>query len=361
MITSKFVSVKTKQLFESLISTIPQGLDPIVFIEDTKELWLRGTYFSAGIPSLDVSEQSGSIVVSLGNSSFNLSTAGDGLSVRKGAYNDIILTSTALSSINGVTPLKWDAVNKQLIHEDSGVDEGSYGQSNNLTKASTFTIPNITIDAKGHVTGVQNSTINIRDYVEQVYNASIEGEHDLLLSYNSSNTNTDTTQALKGRGVTYNNVTQKLTVAKGIQANGGVDIDGGDLTVTNGYIVGTLKGDVTGSAIPKIHLSTIPEYGGASTELYGHVKVQDALPVVAPPASSDNTNINNAGVEAIAASPKMVWDAVQQMQTYVDNHGIVVTGLDINEEEVDLSDGFKFSQDFESLDKNIYISWKEIN
>ena len=360
MITSKFVSVKTKQLFESLISTIPQDLNPIVFIEDTRELWLRGTYFSAGIPALNVTEQSGSIVVSLGNSSFNLSTAGDGLSVRKGNDNDIILTSTALSSIDGVTPLKWDAVNKQLIHEDSGVVEGSYGQSNNLSKASTFLIPNITVNAKGHVTSIQNSTISIRDYVEQVYNAAIEGEHDLLLSYNSSNTNTDTTQTLKGNGVTFNNITQKLTVENGIKANGGVDISGGDLTVEGGYIVGTLKGDVTGSAIPKIHLSTQPEYGGASKELYGHVKLQDTLPTVMPDDSSDNTSNSNAGVIAIAASPKMVWNAVQEVQDYVNTHGVQITAYNSNEEEIDLSTGFNFSKDFETSDKNIYISWQEI-
>lgn len=360
MITSKFASVKTKELFESLISTIPQGLDPIVFIEDTKELWLRGTYFSAGIPSLEVSESAGSIDISLGSSSFNLSTSGNGLSIRKGNGNDVILTSTALSSINSVTPLKWDDVNKKLLHEDSGVTVGSYGQSSNITKAYVFTIPNVTVDAKGHVTNVYDSTISIRDYVEQVYNSTIEGEHDVLLTYNSSNTNTDATQALKGKGITFNNVTQKLTVEKGINANGGVSISNGDLTVTGGFIVGTLKGDVTGSAIPKIHLSTQPEYGGASKELYGHVKLQDTLPTVMPDDSSDNISNSNAGVIAVAASPKMVWNAVQEVQDYVNTHGVQITAYNSNEEEIDLSTGFNFSKDFETSDKNIYISWQEI-
>lgn len=360
MITSKFVSVKTKAIFESLISTIPQNLDPIVFLEDTKELWIRGTYFTAGIPSIDVTESLGIINVSLGSSSFNLSTSGDGLSIRKGQDNDIILTSTALSSINAIAPLKWDDVTKKLTHEDSGVTEGSYGQSSNLSKASSFIIPNITVDSKGHVTDIQDSTINIRDYVDQVYNTTIEGEHDLLLSYNSSNTNTDTTQALKGKGITFNNVTQKLTVENGIKANGGVDISGGDLTVEGGYIVGTLKGDVTGSAIPKIHLSIQPEYGGASKELYGHVKLQDTLPTVMPDDSSDNTSNSNAGVIAIAASPKMVWNAVQEVQDYVNTHGVQITAYNSNEEEINLSTGFNFSKDFETSDKNIYISWQEI-
>ena len=360
MITSKFVSVKTKAIFESLISTIPYNLDPIVFLEDTKELWIRGTYFTAGIPSIDVTESLGSVQIALGSSSFNLTTSGDGLSVRKGQNNDIIFTSSALSNINAITPLQWDDVNKRLIHKDSGVTEGSYGQSSNLSKASSFIIPNITVDSKGHVTDIQDSTINIRDYVDQVYNTTIEGEHNLLLSYNSTNTNNDTTQVLKGNGVTFNNITQKLTVENGIKANGGVDISGGDLTVEGGYIVGTLKGDVTGSAIPKIHLSIQPEYGGASKELYGHVKLQDTLPTVMPDDSSDNTSNSNAGVIAIAASPKMVWNAVQEVQDYVNTHGVQITAYNSNEEEIDLSTGFNFSKDFETSDKNIYISWQEI-
>lgn len=53
---------------------------------------------------------------------------------------------------------------------------------------------------------------------------------------------------------------------------GRVNINGGDITVTNGQIVGDLKGNVTGSATPKIHISALPEYGGASKQLYGHVR-----------------------------------------------------------------------------------------
>jgi hypothetical protein len=37
-ITSKFVLAKTKAAFEREKQNIPVGLDPIVFIEDTKEL-----------------------------------------------------------------------------------------------------------------------------------------------------------------------------------------------------------------------------------------------------------------------------------------------------------------------------------
>jgi hypothetical protein len=49
----------------------------------------------------------------------------------------------------------------------------------------------------------------------------------------------------------------------------------GNLVVEQGTIIGKLQGEVTGTATPKIHLSENPDYGGASTELYGHVKLVD--------------------------------------------------------------------------------------
>ena len=38
-ITSKFVYIKKNSTFESLKETIPKNLNPIVFIEDSKEIW----------------------------------------------------------------------------------------------------------------------------------------------------------------------------------------------------------------------------------------------------------------------------------------------------------------------------------
>ena len=74
-----------------------------------------------------------------------------------------------------------------------------------------------------------------------------------------------------------------------------------------------------GQATPKIHLSLKPEYGGASTKLYGHVKLQDILNT-RPDPSSDNENINDTNVvAAIAASPLMVWNAIQTAKDYADS------------------------------------------
>jgi len=64
-----------------------------------------GTYFSIGYPNIVVSEIEGNIDVAIGNSSFNLSTSGDALSIRKGAENRIIITSTALTKVDTALPL----------------------------------------------------------------------------------------------------------------------------------------------------------------------------------------------------------------------------------------------------------------
>ena len=114
--------------------------------------------------------------------------------------------------------------------------------------------------------------------------------------------------------------------------------------------------------MPKVHLSTKPEYGGASTKMYGHVLVQDELPISAPNPSSNNIDASNTGVDAIAASPLMVWNAMSAMKEYVDaNGGIDVSALDESGEEKNISKGFSFSNDFNvDKDNKIYITWMEI-
>lgn len=120
----------------------------------------------------------------------------------------------------------------------------------------------------------------------------------------SEGDSSETNPVRKASGLKYNPSTRILDVEGGIRS-GPVDISG-DLQVTNGVIIGNVQGDITGVATPKIHLSDIPEYGGASTELYGHVKVQDAFDGV-PSPSSNNTDKSAADiVNGIAASPYLV-------------------------------------------------------
>ena len=319
IIDSKFAYVKKKEVFEPLINTIPSGLNPIVFIEDTREMWTCGTYFSIGYPSIEISEVSGSVKVQIGNSFFLMSTAGESISIRKGDGNRIIISSNALSRVDTEPPLEWDAANRKLLHKTSGVVPGSYGQSTNLGNASIFVIPNIIVDATGHVTLAENHNIEIRDYVEQLAPSTLMGDRNILLSYNEASNTADTSQVRKANGLTFNDATQKMTIAGGMNSNGPVNVNHGDLSVLDGYIIGNLKGDVQGEATPKIHISLKPEYGGASTKLYGHVKLQDILNTK-PDPSSDNENINDTNVvAAIAASPLMVWNAIQTAKDYADS------------------------------------------
>lgn len=43
--THKFYFFKKKDTFLSVIDTVPEGLDPIIFIEDSSEVWVNGHYF----------------------------------------------------------------------------------------------------------------------------------------------------------------------------------------------------------------------------------------------------------------------------------------------------------------------------
>ena len=403
-IKSKFIYAKTKAAFEEQIVNIPENLNPIVFIEDTKEMWTMGTYFSIGIPSIQVSEISGSVKVEVGNSSFTIETSGSSLSVRKGDNNSIIINSNALTQVDTDLPLQWNIVEKKLIHSTSGATAGNYGQSSNLENASIINIPYISVNNTGHITAISTKVISIRDYVEQLAPNALIGDRNVLLSYNESNSNNDTAQTRKARGLIYNSLSQILTIGGGANINGPTNVVG-DLTVTEGDIVGNLRGNVTGEATPKIHLSLNPEYGGASLNLYGHVKVQDELTETAPPLSSDNSSIDASNVtNGIAASPYMVWKAKDDLHTEITNApslggivigsetititearqvislsgqnginvsvqegGVVIKGVDMkgyteDEQEKAILDSLTFSMDFniDNTSNELSIRWIEI-
>ena len=201
-IKSKFIYAKTRAAFEEQIPNIPVNLNPIVFIEDTKEMWTMGTYFSIGIPSIQISEISGAIKIELSNSWFTLETSGSSLSIRKGTNNNIIISSTALTKVDTEYPLEWDIVNKKLLHSTSGVTIGNYGQSSNSENASIINIPYISVNSTGHITNISTKVVSIRDYVEQLAPNALLDDRNVLLSYNESNLNNDTAQVRKARGLT---------------------------------------------------------------------------------------------------------------------------------------------------------------
>lgn len=400
-INNKFVYVKTRNVFEGLIDSIPKGLDPIVFIEDTREVWTCGTYFSMNNPDVFLTESNGSVNLNIGSNEINISTAGDGISVKKGIGDKIIISSTALTKIDTNYPLEWSNVDKKLIHSESGVDSGTYGPGSDILNASIFSIPYYVVDESGHLIESGNRDIQIRDYVEQLKPSEQSVDRDVLLSYNESNNQTDKAQVRKANGLKYNDGTKTLTVDGGVIAKNSIEITEGDLKVVNGVIIGNLQGNITGSAIPKIHLSDKPEYGGASQELYGHVKLVDKFNGV-PAPSSNNTNNSNAEVVALAASPYLVYNEIEGVKEHVKKlpgisvistqngsvsiteanqsikisgangidvtasnnvisiKGISITAHDRNNEKINISSTLNFDKDFQIDDNNLTIRWKEI-
>ena len=65
-----------------------------------------GTYFSIGYPAIQVSETQGVVKVDIANSFFTISTSGASLSIQKGAGNDIIISSNALTRVDTAAPLE---------------------------------------------------------------------------------------------------------------------------------------------------------------------------------------------------------------------------------------------------------------
>ena len=241
---------------------------------------------------------------------------GDGLSIRKGTGNRIVFNSTALSSISTEAPLEWLPAERKLIHKESNVVLGTYGPTSQIENASTFQVPYFSVDKYGHIQLAGTTNIGIRDYVEQRAPSTINQNKSLLLSSNSG-LDSETTSSEKSTA-TYNNVLGVLTIPGGLNVTGKTNMSG-DLEVTNGYIIGTLQGSVTGDATPKIHADVSPKFGGASLNLYGHVKLQDVFIGVPEPSSSNDNPSSTTTERGVAASPKLVWDTKVELEQKINN------------------------------------------
>lgn len=401
---SKFIYAKTLSAFEDALSDTKDEIDklsPIAFIEETRQIWINKTFFSIGSPNVVVSEKDNIIDVGIGDGGFKMSTSGSNLTIRKGTGNNIIFSSSALNSINTETPLEWDNTEKKLSHKISGVSAGNYGETASSDNVSLVTVPWFSINKWGHITEVIDRNIKIRDYVEQIPSSGVQGNYNILIG-NNPNEISDTNITRKALGLTYDPHLQKLSIEGGILA--GTSKISGDLTVEGGKIFGIVEGEIIGSATPKIHISDKPEYGGASTELYGHVKVQDTLNTP-PPPSSDNIDPSSPNIhQGVAASPRMVWNVREELQNNIDkvpvieevrvNEDVVpfedfngvlgisteggltggidaesgeiilssvsITGYTESNEKVGIKSSLEFTDDFEYKGNKLSIRWQEI-
>lgn len=347
---SKFLYFKKRTTFDQIVKTFPADLSPLCFIEDSNEIWFESHFFQAGHESLRVEEMNGTVTVSLSDTSFTLIPGSTSVSIRA-QNNAIIISSNALTRIDTEDELEWKE--NKLYHKESGVRIGTYGPSA-ATGVNIIKIPKITFNKYGHATSAENVDVTIRDYVEQRSADESNKERQLLLSERDTNTN-DTNITRKGKGLTYNNYTQVLK-AGGLEISGSQEnslvVKNGDLVVENGTIIGKLKGEVTGTATPKIHLSIKPEYGGASTKMYGHVKLVDTIVGIPNPAS-DNEDQNAANVNAEAASPYLVYN-------YVQANKFKVGGINARKVTVESDDRIDFTDDFILQDKKVSIGWTEL-
>lgn len=348
---NKFLYFKKRRTFDSMVEQFPADLSPLCFIEDSNEIWFEHHFFQAGHESIRVDEMDGNVIVSLSDSSFTLVPGSSSIQLRA-QDNAIVISTNALTKINTDDQLEWKE--NKLYHKESGISIGTYGPSSSSTGVNILKIPKITFNKYGHATSAETVDITIRDYVEQRSADESDSERPLLLSERGTDTS-DTNTTRKGKELTYNNYT-KLLKAGSLELSGSQSqslvLRQGDLIVENGTIIGKLQGEVTGTATPKIHLSTKPEYGGASTNMFGHVKLVDTI-VGVPAPSSDNQNENSSEVEALAASPYLVYN-------YVRANKFKVNGVNANKQAVEVDDRLDFTDDFVLQDNRISIGWTEL-
>jgi hypothetical protein len=367
MITNKIIYLKDAKNLDKLLGEVQPGINPVIFIESTKQIYTCGTFFNSGDSNVSIDEKDGKVTLTIGSETISFSTQGSGISIKKSG-NSIIFSSSAMTSgeIKTDEILAWDKNTKTMSHGPSGVIVGSYGQSARAERVQAFTVPKIIVNESGHITKAEDISVTIRDHVEQ--KTSNENIDRPILAAISGSLDSETGEVIKSSGITINTATHDLKVKGGISAvDGGVRIDSdGNLHIKGNIIVdGVLQGNSSGTAIPKVHLSDKPQYGGASTELYGHVKLQDDFErkngvIIAPSSSSDNKDNAKEDVEAVAASPLMVYNALQEAKKYITSAsgGVIISGYDSQGDKKDNITTLNLTQDFAVDDNgNVSLAW----
>lgn len=106
----------------------------------------------------------------------------------EGSYAQKTVTVTGTGALSGGGDLTQ---NRTITHNTSGVTGGSYGQNGNATPAAggTISVPYITVDTYGHVTGASTSTVTLpADSDEKVKSSAITGSsaYPILTASNTS-------------------------------------------------------------------------------------------------------------------------------------------------------------------------------
>lgn len=114
----------------------------------------------------------------------------------------------AITSISGTAPISvsGSGSSRTITHDDSGVTAGSYGDSAAQTPAfgGTFKVPYVTVNAKGHVTGISAHNVTIP-------NTAASTSASGIVQLNNTVTSTSTSQAGTANAV-------KTAYDKGVEA-----------------------------------------------------------------------------------------------------------------------------------------------
>lgn len=308
--------------------------------DDTKLRLFDGSAWQTFLdnPGLTVKDNpDGSVTVANGNSSFTLIARGTGLALdHEGSV--ITLTSSAITNIGTDDWLEWK--NKTLYHKLVNLETKEFGPVTDSSNSLAFSVPYISVDDAGHVVNGGTHSVTIPAQVAQnpVSDTDTKSYPVLLATTDEKGSitgeaNKDVSLSLK---VAYDgSATTKTLVTQGIEALGEVKVTGGNLKVDTGYYIeGNVKGNVEGTALPKEHASIKPDYGiGTSANpnagvdavdasaFYGHVKLEDTLPTEEPVAGWATENVNGgvAAGKGIAATPLMVYRAVNASKDYSDS------------------------------------------
>lgn len=330
----------------------------VLIYDDEENKWVPLNEFP-GI-TFESDTETGTVIIQSGKSSFRLAVEGSSLGIHTNVANTITITSDALNNIETEAPLYWDISAKKLTHQpssvitDDQVKQVTYGPTADILNSNSFSVPEITVDKYGHVQKGATHTVTVASTVAQnVLGTNVEGIFPLILAPSPA-TKTDIeevyktpilqVEAVQGvQAVEYTLVTPNITV------NGSQEVHGN--FKVHGTIEGQFVGDVQGTATPTNHADPTPTFGlGTSAgdgvdALYGHVKLQDTFEkdssggIVAPQETA-----------GVAASPVLVYNALQEVAQIEDNQG------NINK----LKAPFTFSNDFQESSDKIHINWLEV-
>lgn len=333
-----------------------------VWIRNDTSLYLYDSQINQWVsfmeyPGIQVIQDKSSIKIQTGDTYFKLAASGDAISINLLDNNVISIHSDALKTINTpeyldsdntiINPIQWDG--NKLTHLLSSVTPGTYGPKTNQS-TGTFEVPNITIDATGHVVEASTQQVKVPAIVTQNPISDIDkNTYYLILSGTTNMQNIDyTVNKSQDISTSYDELSEQrvlntpsLNVTGDSQFKGSIKLIG-----DNSFFEGKIKGDVQGTATPTDHASTEPKFGLGTAKTddkpanYGHVKIIAEMSASNGGVVAPDPNYSKYYEDGVVASPAMVHQAYYLATKYSED---------------------LFGSDFEKKNDKYNIKWFEIS